>query len=55
MPVLTSIVQQGQTDASGKLSQSIRLPALFDIGLVEGSLFSTVFDETGRPVNRIKK
>lgn len=53
MPVLTSIVQQGQTDDKGTSALSLQIPQYKDIGLVQGSVFTTVFDETGRPVNRI--
>jgi uncharacterized protein YfaS (alpha-2-macroglobulin family) len=53
MPVLASIVQQGNTDAEGKASSVLQSAAYRDIGLLEGKIFTTVFDETGRPVNRL--
>jgi len=53
MPVLASVVQQGNTDAEGKASNVLRSAAFKDIGLLEGKIFTTVFDETGRPVNRL--
>ena len=53
MPVLASIVQQGNTDAQGKASSILQSAAYRDIGLLEGKIFTTVFDETGRPVNRL--
>ncbi len=53
MPVLASIVQQGNTDAGGKASVILKSAAYKDIGLLEGKIFTTVFDETGRPVNKL--
>ncbi len=47
-----NIVNEGLTDASGKDRQTFALPQHTDIGLLSGKLFTTVFDETGRPVNR---
>jgi uncharacterized protein YfaS (alpha-2-macroglobulin family) len=47
-------VRQGQTDAAGKLAEAYRLPPAWqDHGLLEARAFVTVFDETGRPVNRL--
>ncbi len=45
-------VNEGVTDASGKNEQSFVLPEFSNIGLLNGRLFTTVFDENGRPVNR---
>jgi len=53
MPVLASIVQQGNTDAEGKAASILQSAAYRDIGLLEGKIYTTVFDETGRPVNRL--
>ncbi len=53
MPVLASIVQQGNTDAEGKASVAFQAAAYLNIGLLEGKIYTTVFDETGRPVNRL--
>ena len=53
MPVLASIVQQGNTDPEGKAASILQSAAYRDIGLLEGKIFTTVFDETGRPVNRL--
>ncbi|MDX5436970.1 MAG: alpha-2-macroglobulin family protein, partial [Pontibacter sp.] len=47
--------RQGQTDAQGKGQEVFELENFQDIGLLDGSLYSTVFDETGRPVNRLNK
>ena len=53
MPVLASIMQQGNTDAEGKATSILKSAAYKDIGLLEGKIFTTVFDETGRPVNKL--
>jgi len=53
MPVLASIMKQGTTDAQGRASVVLQSAAYKDIGLLEGKIFTTVFDETGRPVNRL--
>jgi alpha-2-macroglobulin len=53
MPVLASIMQQGNTDDKGKASSILKSAAYKDIGLLEGKIFTTVFDETGRPVNKL--
>lgn len=45
-------VNEGVTGADGRLVQRFTLPSYRNIGLLEGKLFTTVFDETGRPVNR---
>lgn len=48
-------VREGNTDDNGKFKQS--LPLIQDwanSGLLEGKVFTTVFDENGRPVNRLK-
>jgi len=48
-------VRQGQTDAQGKGQETFELTGYQDIGLLDGSIYTTVFDETGRPVNRLSK
>jgi len=48
-------VRQGQTNAQGQGQETFGLTGYKDIGLLEGSVFTTVFDETGRPVNRLSK
>lgn len=53
MPVLASIMQQGTTDAEGKALATMQPAEYKNIGLLEGKVFTTVFDETGRPVNRL--
>ncbi len=53
IPTLASVMQQGTTDASGKAAATLQSAAYRDIGLLEGKIYTTVFDETGRPVNRL--
>ena len=46
-------VREGETDAAGRGTASYQLPDVRDLGTLEGVAFATVFDETGRPVNRL--
>jgi len=46
-------VRQGETDATGHGAATYQLPDVRDLGTLEGLAFATVFDETGRPVNRL--
>jgi alpha-2-macroglobulin len=55
MPYLATLTNSGTTDAAGKASQVIKPEAYDGIGVLDGTLFTTVFDETGRPVNRLNK
>ncbi|QMU29234.1 alpha-2-macroglobulin family protein [Adhaeribacter radiodurans] len=48
-------VRQGQTNAQGEGQESFTLADYRDIGLLDGSVYTTVFDETDRPVNRLSK
>ena len=49
-------LRQGRTNANGQATERFPIPALYqDIGLLEGKLFVTVFDENGRPVNRLRR
>jgi uncharacterized protein YfaS (alpha-2-macroglobulin family) len=49
-------VRQGRTNANGQATEKFPIPALYqDIGLLEAKLFITVFDENGRPVNRLRR
>ncbi|HKR06329.1 MAG TPA: alpha-2-macroglobulin [Bacteroidia bacterium] len=48
------VVRQGKTDADGKLNEKFVVdPSYRDAGMLSGKVLVTVFDETGRPVNRI--
>ncbi|KAA9332164.1 alpha-2-macroglobulin family protein [Hymenobacter busanensis] len=46
-------VREGQTDAQGRATVEYPVPDYRDLGTLEGTAFGTVFDETGRPVNRL--
>ncbi|WP_052272735.1 alpha-2-macroglobulin family protein [Flavihumibacter solisilvae] len=49
-------VLEGKTDAAGNAGISYTVPDMFrNIGLLEAAYYTTVFDETGRPVSRITK
>ncbi|MEL5996629.1 alpha-2-macroglobulin family protein, partial [Hymenobacter segetis] len=46
-------VREGTTDAAGHGTAAYTVPGYHDLGTLEGVAFATVFDETGRPVNRL--
>ncbi|MBC8085158.1 MAG: alpha-2-macroglobulin family protein, partial [Hymenobacter sp.] len=46
-------VREGTTDAAGRGTATYEIPDYTDLGTLEGAAFTTVFDETGRPVNRL--
>ena len=49
-------LRQGRTNANGQVTEKFPLSELYqDIGLLEAKLFVTVFDENGRPVNRLRR
>ncbi|WP_019988186.1 alpha-2-macroglobulin family protein [Rudanella lutea] len=49
-------LRQGRTNANGQATERFPVAATFaDMGVLEGKLFSTVFDENGRPVNRLRR
>ncbi|WP_460983776.1 alpha-2-macroglobulin family protein [Spirosoma fluminis] len=49
-------LRQGRTNANGQATERFAIPAQYqDIGLLEAKLFITVFDENGRPVNRLRR
>ncbi|WP_084650715.1 alpha-2-macroglobulin family protein [Runella zeae] len=51
-----NVVRQGTTDENGIAKQDFQIPATHqDLGVLEGKIYVTVFDETGRPVNRLKR
>lgn len=52
-PEIMSVINQTTTSSDGTAQQSFQLPAYQGIGLLQGKIFTTVFDETGRPVNRL--
>ncbi|HEV8285652.1 MAG TPA: MG2 domain-containing protein [Chitinophagaceae bacterium] len=46
-------VKEGKTDENGQASQSFTLQNMYaDNGLLQANFYTTVFDETGRPVSR---
>jgi uncharacterized protein YfaS (alpha-2-macroglobulin family) len=45
--------REGNTDAAGRGTATYDVPNYTDLGTLQGSAFTTVFDETGRPVNRL--
>jgi len=46
-------VQEGKTDDQGNASEKYSVPDFFkNIGLLQATFYTTVFDETGRPVSR---
>lgn len=48
------LVKQGTTDGSGNAIISFDVPALYaNTGLLAARFFTTVFDESGRPVSRV--
>ena len=49
-------LRQGITDDNGLAQEQFIIPATYvDMGVLEGKVYVTVFDETGRPVNRVKR
>jgi uncharacterized protein YfaS (alpha-2-macroglobulin family) len=45
--------REGKTDAAGNASEAYTIPTMLtNTGLLQASFFTTVFDETGRPVAR---
>jgi uncharacterized protein YfaS (alpha-2-macroglobulin family) len=46
-------VREGTTDAAGRGTATYEVPDHTDLGTLEGTMFTTVFDETGRPVSRL--
>ena len=50
---LENIIDEGKTDANGKASKVFKIKDAYkDLGILNGRVFATVFDETGRPVNK---
>lgn len=48
-----SVVTEGETDDQGRASVNLSIPAYYkDRGILQADFFTTVFDETGRPVSR---
>jgi uncharacterized protein YfaS (alpha-2-macroglobulin family) len=50
------VVKEGSTDASGNAVEGVSVPALYNnLGLLQVDIYTTVFDETGRPVSKLTK
>lgn len=48
-----SVLRDGTTDESGNIAANFEIPAEYAYnGVLAGKIFMSVFDETGRPVNR---
>jgi len=46
-------VREGTTDADGKATVGYSVPSMYaNMGLLQANFYTTVFDETGRPVSR---
>ena len=46
-------VREGKTDENGNAKENYEVPALYsNMGLLQAGFYTTVFDETGRPVSR---
>jgi uncharacterized protein YfaS (alpha-2-macroglobulin family) len=45
--------REGETDAAGRGAAPYTVPDVRDMGTLTGTAFATIFDETGRPVNRL--
>lgn len=50
---LENVVRTTKTDDNGRASEIFMMPIFEGIGMLQGKIYSTVFDETGRPVNRV--
>ncbi len=49
------ILRENATNQEGKATEKFEIPGIYrDMGLLQSDLYITVFDETGRPVNRKK-
>ncbi|MBN1952735.1 MAG: hypothetical protein JW801_16150, partial [Bacteroidales bacterium] len=50
----SNVLRQDVTDSEGKGQLSLTVPEVYkDMGILSTDVFVTVFDETGRPVNRL--
>jgi len=49
----SKVVKEGKTDAEGNAKEEFKVPATYNnMGVLQTTFYSTVFDETGRPVSR---
>ena len=50
---LDKVVREGKTDEQGNATEQYEVPGMFkNTGLLQANFYTTVFDETGRPVSR---
>jgi uncharacterized protein YfaS (alpha-2-macroglobulin family) len=50
------VFREGKTDAAGNAVETYEVPAMFkNTGVLESVFYTTVFDETGRPVSRVQR
>ena len=50
-----NVVREGKTDAEGKGEEKFEFPLEYtNTGVLQGKVFTTVFDESGRPVHQVK-
>jgi uncharacterized protein YfaS (alpha-2-macroglobulin family) len=48
------LIKEGKTDANGNAREGFTVPAMYkNRGLLSANIYTTVFDETGRPVSRL--
>jgi uncharacterized protein YfaS (alpha-2-macroglobulin family) len=48
------IVKEGTTDSDGNAVEGVSIPSIYkNMGLLAVNIYTTVFDETGRPVSRV--
>lgn len=50
------VLKEGSTDANGNATEGVSVPVLYNnLGLLQVDIYTTVFDETGRPVSKLAK
>ncbi|MCC5944532.1 MAG: alpha-2-macroglobulin family protein [Bernardetiaceae bacterium] len=48
-----NVFKEGKTSAEGRIKESFEIPKEYkNTGLLQGNIYATVFDETGRPVSK---
>ncbi len=50
---INTVTREGKTNEKGEARESFPIPDLDDLGILDGNILTTVFDESGRPVNRL--
>jgi uncharacterized protein YfaS (alpha-2-macroglobulin family) len=53
--IFENVLRQGKTDSDGKIAERFTVPDYKDVGVLSGKILTTVFDESGRPVNRLSE